>query len=192
MMQGRGLFVDHATVHRWAIKVLPVLLAIFQRRMRPVNDSGRLGETHIKVADQLKYLYRAVDKFGGTLDFLLTAKRDKATARWFLDFAIYLHDVPEKITIDKSRANTVANESVNQDGCLNIAMREPKYLNGMVEQDHRGVKRIANSILRLNSFWRARIIIVGIEVMHQICTGQLRSPNGKVVSTAAQFYGLAD
>ena len=81
MMQERGVFVDHATVHRWALKILPVLALVFRRRKRPVGTSWRMDESYIKVAGQWKYLYRAVDKVGDTVDFLLTAKRDKAAAR---------------------------------------------------------------------------------------------------------------
>jgi transposase-like protein len=95
-------------VHRWAIKVLPLLAAIFRVRKRPVNSSWRLDETYIKVAGQWKYLYRAVDKFGDTVDILLTAKRDTTAARRFLERAIDLHDVPGKITIEKSGSNTAA------------------------------------------------------------------------------------
>jgi putative transposase len=88
MMQERGVFVDHATVHRWAIKMLPVLAAVFRRRKRPVGSSWRMDETYIKVAGQWKYLYRAVDREGDTVDFLLTARRDLAAARSFLERAI--------------------------------------------------------------------------------------------------------
>ena len=78
MMQERGVFVDHSTVHRWALKILPVMALIFRRRKRPTGNSWRMDETYIKVAGQWKYLYRAVDKNGDTVDFLLTAKRDLA------------------------------------------------------------------------------------------------------------------
>jgi len=88
MMQERGVFVDHSTVHRWAIKMLPVLVAVFRRRKRPVGSSWRMDETYIKVAGQWKYLYRAVDREGDTVDFLLTARRDLAAARSFLERAI--------------------------------------------------------------------------------------------------------
>ena len=115
MMQERGVFVDHATVHRWAIKMVPVLAAVFRRRKHPVGKSWRMDETYIKVASQWKYLYRSVDRAGDTVDFLLTAKRDMAAARRFLERAINLHDLPEKITIDKSGANTAAIESVKAD-----------------------------------------------------------------------------
>ena len=85
MMAERGVAVDHATVHRWAIKIVPVIAAVFRRRKRPVGVSWRMDETYIKVAGQWKNLYRAVDGDGHTFDFLLRAKRDCATARRFLE-----------------------------------------------------------------------------------------------------------
>lgn len=191
MMQERGVFVDHATVHRWAIKVLPVLAAVFRRRKRPVGRSWRMDETYIKVSGQWKYLYRAVDRDGDTVDFLLTAKRDRAAARRFLEHAINLHGVPEKITIDKSGANTAAIESVKADACVDILMRQNKYLNNIVEQDHRAIKRITRPMLGNKSFWSARILIAGIETMHMIKKGQMSCPGGQTMSAANQFYNLA-
>ena len=104
MMAERGVVVDHATVHRWAIKILPVLAAVFRRRKRPVGTSWRMDETYIKVAGQWKYLYRAVDRDCDTIDFLLCVKRDCAAARRSLERAINPPSVPEKITIEKSGA----------------------------------------------------------------------------------------
>ena len=162
MMQERGVFIDHSTVHRWAIKIVPVLAAVFRRRKRAVGSSWRMDETYIKVAGQWKYLYRAVDRAGDTVDFLLTAKRDSAAARRFLEHAINLHDVPGKITIDKSGANTAAIESVKTDACVEIVLRQSKYFNNIVEQDHQGGKRVTQPMLGFKSFWSARIIIAGI------------------------------
>src|SRR5450830_1800460 len=152
MMQERGVFVDHATVHRWAIKMLPVLAAVLRRRKRPAGKSWRMDETYIKVAGEWEYLYRAVDREGATVDFLLTAKRDLAAARRFLERAINLHDLPEKITIDKSGANTAAIESVKADACVDILMRQNTYLNNIVEKDHRAIKRITRPMLGFKSF----------------------------------------
>ena len=191
MMQERGVFVDHSTVHRWAIKVLSVLAALFRKRKRPVGSSWRMDETYIKAAGKRKYLYRAVDRAGDTVDFLLTAKRDKAATRRFLERAINLHGVPEKITIDKSGANTAAIESVKTDACVDILMRQNKYLNNIVEQDHRGVKRVTQPMLGFKSFWSARILIAGIETMHMIRKGQMDCPAGSPASAANQFYSLA-
>jgi transposase-like protein len=191
IMQERGVFVDHATAHRWALKILPILALVFRRRKRPVGTSWRMDEAYIKVAGQWKYLYRAVDKEGDTVDFLLTAKRDKAAARRYLERAINLHGLPEKITIDKSGANTAAIHSVNVDVCLEIQLRQCKYLNNIVEQDHRAAKRVTASMLGFKSFWSAKRLIVGIDTMHMIKKGQLHCPGGQAMSAADLFYNLA-
>jgi len=190
-MQERGVFVDHSPVHRWSLKILPLLSLMFRRRKRPVGTSWRMDETYIKVGGQWKYLYRAVDKAGDTVDFLLTAKPDKAAARRFLERAINLHGLPEKITIDKSGANTAAIQSVNDDACVNIELRQCKYLNNIVEQDHRAVKRVTNPMLGFKAFWSAQRLIKGIETMHVIKKGQLRCPDEQAMSAAEQFYSLA-
>jgi putative transposase len=118
MMQERGVFVDHSIVHRSTLKMPPVLALAFRRRTRSVGTSWRMDETYIEVTGQGKNLYRVVDKSGDTVDFLRTATRDEAAARQYLERAINLHSLPEKITIDKSGANTAAIRSVNEDACL--------------------------------------------------------------------------
>jgi len=101
-----------------------------------------MDETSIKVKGQWRYLYRAVDKTGQTIDFLLTEHRDEAAALRFLKKAIRRHGVPETITIDGSEANAAAIRSSNREHGTAIIIRQGKYLNNIVEQDHRGVKRI--------------------------------------------------
>ena len=147
MMAERSTQVDHATVHRWALKILPVLAKVFRRRKHPVGRSWRMDETYIQVDGQWKYLYRAVDRLGHTVDFLLTAKRDQAAARRFFERAIGFDDVPEKINIDKSGANTAAVRSMIADNGLEITLRQSKYLNNLVEQDHRAIKRRTRPML---------------------------------------------
>ena len=191
MMAERGVVVDHSTIHRWAIKMLPVLAAVCRQRKRPVGRSWRMDETYVKVGGQWKYLFRAVDRDGDTVDFLLRAKRDHAAARAFFERAIDLHGVPEKITIDKSGANTAAIMSMQADSGLPIEMRQSKYLNNIVEQDHRAVKRITRPMLGFKTFRCARILIAGIEVMHMIRKGQLVAIKDRVWSAANQFYSLA-
>ena len=139
---------------------------------------------YIKVAGKWKYFYRAVDRAGDTVDFLLTAKRDKAAARRFLERAINLHSVPEKLTIDKSGANTAAIESVEADACVDTLMRQNKYLNNIIEQVHRAVKRATQPMRGFKSFWSARILIGGIETMHMIHKGQMDRHAGSTVSAA--------
>ena len=191
MMAERGVEVDHSTIHRWAIKILPVLAAVCRRRKRPVGKSWRMDETNIKVAGEWKYLYRAVDKNGATVDFLLRAKRDHAAARAFFERAIGLHDVPEKIAIDKSGSNNAAIVSIQADTGLAIALRQSKYLNNIVEQDHRAIKRVTRPMLGFKTFRCARIIIAGIETMHMIRKNQLGDIKDQASSAANHFYSLA-
>jgi transposase-like protein len=108
MMEERGVEVDHSTLNRWVLKYVPVLEKAFLARKRPVGGSWRLDETYVRVKGAWKYLYRAVDKAGATVDFLLTARRDRKAALRFLRKAIDRHGVPGTITIDKSGANTAA------------------------------------------------------------------------------------
>lgn len=136
-------------------------------------------------------MYRAVDKLGHTVDFLLTAKRNHAAARRFFEQAIGLHDVPEKITIDKSGANTAAVHSMIADSGVEIELRQSKYLNNLIEQDHRAVKRRTQPTLGFKNFHCAAKLIAGIETMHMIKKGQLDYPDGEVTSAAEQFYSLA-
>ena len=144
MMEERGVFVDHSSINRWAIRFLPLLEKVFRKHKRPVSGSWRMDETYIKVKGAWKYLYRAVDKEGKTVDFLLTARRDKAAAVRFFEKAMKASGVPEKVTMDKSGANKAAMDEINGRGETPIIVRQVKYLNNIVEQDHRFVKRITS------------------------------------------------
>jgi transposase-like protein len=136
MMAERGVSVDHSTVHRWAIKLLPVLEKAFRRRKQPVGKSWRMDETYIRVKGEWRYLYRAVDKDGNTIDFLLRAHRDKTAARRYFEKSIAQNGVPETVTIDKSGANLAALEAINNDREMPIRIRQSKYLNNLVEVRH--------------------------------------------------------
>ena len=191
MMGERGVHVDHATLNRWVIKYSPQLEEEFHRRKRPVWVSWRMDETYIKVKGEWVYLYRAVDKYGKTIDFLLTKQRDKKAARRFLNKAIGRHGVPEKITIDGSDANAAAITSYNEDHGTSIEIRQIKYLNNIVEQDHRGVKRVTRPMLGFKSFEAAQPTLTGIELMHMLRKGQLAGDEFEGLSVAQQFYALA-
>jgi putative transposase len=191
MMQERGVSVDHATLNRWVIKYALEFEKQFRRRQQPVGKSWRMDETYVRVKGQWKYLYRAVDKEGLTIDFLLTPNRDRDAAEAFLRKAIRHHGVPEKITIDQSGSNTAAIKRYNKTHKTAIIIRHSKYLNNIVEQDHRAVKRKVRPMLGFKSFWTARCTIAGIEVMHAIHKGQLVTPGNAAQTPAEQFYALA-
>jgi putative transposase len=132
MMEERGVSVDHSTVSRWAIRFLPLLEKIFRKYKRPVGGSWRMDETYIKVKGVWKYFYRAVDRDGKTIDFLLTAKRDKAAAKRFFDKAMQANGVPEKVTMDKSGANKAAIDEINASRDIPMVVRQVKYLNNTI------------------------------------------------------------
>ena len=191
MMAERGVFVDHSTVSRWAIRILPVLEKIVRKYKRPVGGSWRMEETYVKVNGKWKYLYRAVDKEGKTIDFLLTAKRDKAAAKRFFDKAMAANGTSEKVTMDKSGANKAAIDGINADMEIPMVVRQIKYLNNIVEQDHRAMKRITKPMLGFKSFQSAKSILAGIELMHMIRKGQLMMEGADDLTFADQFYALA-
>lgn len=192
MMEERGVTVDHSTVSRWAIRFLPLLEKTFRKYKRPVGGSWRMDETYIKVKGVWKYLYRAVDRDGKTIDFLLTAKRDKAAAKRFFDKAMQANGVPEKVTMDKSGANKAAIDEINANREKPMVVRQVKYLNNIVEQDHRAMKRITKSMLGFKSFQSAKNILAGIELMHMIRKGQIMMEGADKMSYAEQFYALSE
>ena len=191
MMQERGVFVDHSSINRWAIRFLPLLEKVFRKHKHSVGGSWRMDETYIKVKGVWKYLYRAVDKQGKTVDFLLTAQRDKAAAMRFFEKAMKISGVPEKVTMDKSGANKAAMDEINAKGEMPIIVRQVKYLNNIVEQDHRAIKRVTKPMLNFKSFCAAKCVLAGIELMHMIRKGQLLLEGGIELSFADQFYALA-
>ncbi len=192
LMEERGVPVDHATIQRWVVTYSPQLEEAFHRRKRAVWVSWRMDETDIKVKGQWYYLYRAVDKHGQTIDFLLTEHRDERAAKRFLTKAIRRHGVPEKMTIDGSAANEAAIKSYNAEHGTAIEIRKIKYLNNIVAQDHRAVKRVTQPMLGFKSFEAAHDTLVGIEIRHMIKKRQLVVEEGEEGLTAAeQFYSLA-
>jgi transposase-like protein len=174
LMEERGVELDHATINRWVIKYSPQLEKEFHRHKCLVWTSWRMDETYVKVKGEWKYLYRAVDKYGKTIDFLLTKKRDEQAAKTFLTRAIRRHGgVPEKITIDGSAANEAAIKSYNEEHGTSIEIRKVKYLNNIVEQDHRAVKRLTWPMMGFKSFEAAQSTLAGIELMHMLRKEQL-------------------
>jgi putative transposase len=192
LMQERGVSVDHSTINRWVLKYAPQIEEAFHRRKRPVWLSWRMDETYIRVKGQWRYLYRAVDKMGRTIDFLLTEQRDAQAATRFLTKAIRRHGVPETIPIDGSKANAAAIREYNAEYGTTITIRQVQYLNNVVEQDHRAVKRVTRPTLGFKSFAAAQETLAGIELMHMLKKGQMVVEEGKEgLTPAEQFYSLA-
>ena len=152
MLQERGVFVDHSSINRWAIRFLPLLEKVFRKLKRPLDGSWHMDETYIKVKGAWKYLYRAVDKSG---------------------------------------ANKAAMDEINTGRQNTIVVRQVKYLNNILEQDHRAIKRVTTPMLDFKSFRAARNVLAGIELMHMIRKDQLVLKGGTELSFADQSYALA-
>ncbi len=195
----RGLSVDHSTVQRWVVEYAPLLEDIFRKKHKSsVGCSWRMDETYIKVKGKWHYLYRAVDKEGNTIDFMLSKKRDKQAAKRFFIKAIGTHGSPEKVTIDKSGANKSALKAINLLLALwsmmcgfffTIFVRDIKYLNNIVEQDHRGIKRITKPMMGFKSFEAAEATLAGIELHRMLRKNQHRNADNMTIFE--QFYNLA-
>lgn len=193
MLEERGVVVDHTSIFRWVQRCTPLLTAAFKGRKAPVGRRWRMDETYVKVRGQDRYLYRAVDKAGDTVDFLLTARRDRDAARRFLEKAMGQNGRPSLINIDRSGANKAGIADYNDARAKRpIAVRQCKYLNNVVEQDHRSIKRRIRPMLGFKSFWAARVVLAGIELVHMLRKGQLASGPRQPAPTAAEaFYRLA-
>jgi putative transposase len=187
-MQMRGVKVDHATIQRWVFKFSKLIEDSFRTRSKAVGRRWRLDETYIKVKGRWMYLYRAVDKEGHTVDFLLTKRRNKGSAQKFLNKAIGNNGRPELINIDKSGANKQAIWVYNKRNFSRIKYRQVKYLNNIVEQDHRFIKWKVWPMLGFKSFESAQRTLAGIEIVRMIKKNQLENPR---ITTFKSFCSLA-
>ncbi len=177
-MCDRGVEVDHSTLSRWVQKYAPELDKRCRPHLKPTNDSWRVDETYIKVKGEDRYLYRAVDSEGKTLDFLLTAKRDAQAAKRFFRKALNaVHtQEPRVINVDKNAAYPKAMDELKEkeELSLQVELRQNKYLNNIVEQDHRAIKRLVNPGMGFSSFNTARRTLRGYEAMNMIRKGQIQ------------------
>src|SRR4051812_18667403 len=172
----RGVRVDHATIQRWVYKFTPQMETSFRKRKKGVGNSWRMDETYIKVKGVWMYLYRAVDKEGNTVDFLLPKRRNKRAAHLFLLKAIYNNGKPLTINIDKSGANKQAIKTYNKRTWSKIKIRQCKYLNNRVEGDHRFIKWRVQNMLGFKSFESASRTLAGIEMVRMIRKEQVTFP----------------
>jgi putative transposase len=191
MMEERGVSVDHSSINRWAIRYLPLIEKMARKHKRPVGGNWRMDETYIKVKGVWKYFYRAVDKQGKTVDFLLTAKRDMAAAKRFFNKAMGANGDPDKVAMDKSGANKAAINAINAGRDVPILVRQVKYLNNIVEQDHRAIKRVTKPMLNFKLFRAGGSVLAGFELIDMIRKGQFAIDGADAMSVDDQFSALA-
>ena len=172
MMAERGINVDHTTILRWIHQYSPEIEKKIRRHLRPTNDSWRVDETYIKVKGEWKYLYRAVDLAGNTIDFMLSAKRNRKAVKRFVKKALSSNhnQMPRVITVDKNPAYPIAINELKNEKKLskNIEIKQVKYLNNIVEQDHRSIIGIIAPMLGFQSFRSASKTLKGIEAMNMV------------------------
>src|SRR5246127_5127792 len=170
MMAERGITLTHTTILRWVQRYVPDFEKRWQAYARPVGDSWRVDETYIKVKGHWVSLYRAVDKQGRTVDFLLSKRRDVAAAKRFFSRAVRQHGAPRVITLDGYAASHRAVTNLKESGRLprRLRIRSCKYLNNVVEQDHRRIKQRVRPMLGFKRFETAAVTIPGIELAEKI------------------------
>ena len=199
MMAERGIEVDHSTINRWVLKYAPELDKRIRPHLKQTNDSWRVDETYIKVKGRWKYLYRAVDSLGNTLDFLLCAKRDASAAERFLRKTLNASHTqsPRVINVDKNAAYPAAVDDLKTEEQLfeTTELRQVKYLNNRVEQDHRFIKRLTKPGMGFGSFHTARRTIKGFEAMNMIRKGQVQGVDKgdarASIELVSQLFGIA-
>jgi putative transposase len=200
----RGVSVDHATLNRWGVKYSPLIATKAQAKKRATAVSWRMpsrdiavqcpAETYIKVKGKWTYYYRAIDKFGKTLDFMLSEHRDEAAATAFFTRAISNNGFPDRVVIDKSGANFAGLQNMN---CLLILsgwfwlieVLQVKYLNNIIEQGHRFIKKLTRQMKGFKSFKSASATLEGIEVAHMIRKQQFETSGQSAFKQFAAFAG---
>src|SRR5208337_4866184 len=172
MMIERGIQVDHSTIMRWVHQYSSEIEKKIRRHLRPTNDSWRVDETYIQVKGKWKYFYRAVDSNGDTIDFMLSAKRNRKAAKRFFKKALSSNhnQIPRVITVDKNPAYPPTIDELKNEKNLfkNVEIRQTKYLSNIVEQDRRYITRIVHSMLGFLSFRSASKTLKGIEAMNMV------------------------
>ncbi len=177
MMEERVLSMAHTTIMRWVHQYGPELDEEVRPHLKTTNDSWRSDETYIKLKGQWMYLYRAVDSEGNTIDFYLSKNRSTQSAKCFFKKALASSHVsfPRVITVDKNPAYPVAIQELQEEKNMSSStqIRQQKYLNNIIEQDHLFIKKRVRSMLGLKSFRTAYWMISGIEAMHMMKKGQI-------------------
>jgi transposase, IS6 family len=222
MMRERGLSVDHTTIYRWVQHYAPEFDKRCRPHLKACNDSWKVDETYIKIRKTWMYLYRAVDSEGTTLEFLLSPTRDAQAAKRFFLKALHASagsvpqappveqqvtepmaatnpatSAPRVINVDKNAAYPKAISELKASGVLPeaVELRQVKYLNNLVEQDHRFIKRLVKPGMGFFSFETAGRTLQGYECMHMLRKGQMQGvAKGDItgqVTFIAHLFGVA-
>ena len=191
MMRERGLEVDHSTVFRWVQHYAPEINKRIRQHLKMSGTSYRVDETYIKVGKACKYLYRAVDKEGNTIEFMLSAKRDVSAAKRFFKKMMRAEHrrLPFSISVDKNAAYPEAFSTSQAERIVpkDCKLRRVKYLNNVIEQDHRFIKKKVRASQCFKSFHTAERTLEGIESMHMMKKGQVKRLDGSDAMGQAKF-----
>ena len=198
-MRQRGLSVGHSTVARWVLRYAPILNERMRRHLRRPNRSWRVDETYVRVAGKWTYLYRALDSEGNTIDFMLSPYRDRIAAKHFLQLALRRvgHLRPRVINVDGHPAYPSVITELKRTGELsNVCRCRPSpYMNNIIEQDHRFIKKRIVASQWFRSVQGAVNTIQGYEAMHMIRKGQVRWLRKRDIAGQVRFvnraFGLA-
>jgi len=191
MMRERGLILDHTTVFRWVQRYAPEINKRIRRHLKMSGTSYRVDETYIKVGKTCKYLYRAVDKSGQTIEFLLSTKRDVSAAKRFFKKMMRADHrrLPLSISVDKNAAYPEASTSSQEEKVLpkDCTLRRVKYLNNVIEQDHRFIKKKVRASQCFKSFHTAERTLEGIESINMMRKGQVKRLDGRDAVGQAKY-----
>ena len=199
MIEERGLDVDHSTVFRWVQRYAPEINKRVRQHLKMSGASFRVDETYIKVGKTCKYLYRAVDKEGQTIEFMLSAKRDISAAKRFFKKMMRAEHrrLPFSISVDKNASYPEAFTSSQDEKILPLdcRLRRVKYLNNVIEQDHRFIKKKVRASQCFKRFHTAERTLEGIEAVNMIRKGQVKRLAGSDAQGQAKFvetlFGVA-
>jgi transposase-like protein len=199
MMHERGLAVDHTTVFRWVQRYAPEINKRMRPHLRMSGTSYRIDETYVKVSKEWKYLYRAVDSHGQTIEFMLSAKRDVCAAKRFFKKVMRAEHrrLPFSVSVDKNAAYPEAFSTSQEDRIVpkDCKLRRVKYLNNVIEQDHRFIKKKVRASQCFKSFHAAERTLEGIEAMNMMRKGQVKRLAGSDAQGQAKFvaslFGVA-
>ena len=191
LLEERGLEADHTTVWRWVQRYGPELEQRLRRHLKPTNKSWRVDETYLRVKGRWCYLYRAIDSAGATIDFLLSALRNADAAKWLFRKALsdLSHPQPRVINTDLAPIYGSALADIKKEGTLRSRCRHRpvQYLNNIIEQDHRAIKRRVRAKQGFREFQAARRTIQGYEAMNIIRKGQVRWLSGSGIRRQNRF-----